>query len=66
VVLVRLKTLQKATSAPSGLRRLIEGNQNRTWMAIELEQLSDADKLGREIKSFIGNELKPVTMILCK
>ena len=61
-----MKTIQKATNAPSGLRLLIEQVRNRTWMALELEQQSDADKVGREIKSFIGNDLKAVTVLLMK
>ena len=61
-----MKTIQRATKTPSGLRSLIEKVQNKTWMALEIEQLSDADKLGREIKSFIGNELKPVTVLLIR
>lgn len=35
-------------------------------MALELEQQSDADKIGREIKAFIGKDLSPVTVLLMK
>jgi len=61
-----VKTIQKATNTPSGLRLLVEQVRNRTWMALELEQQSDADKVGREIRAFIGKELKPVTVLLMK
>jgi hypothetical protein len=62
----QVKTIQKATKAPSGLRLLVEQVRNRTWMALKLEQQSDADKVGREIKTLIGNDLKPVTVLLMK
>jgi len=61
-----MKIIQRPTTAPSGLRLLLEQTKNRTWMTLELEQHSDADKVGREIKAFIGNELKPVIVLLSK
>ena len=37
-----------------------------TWMALELESVADADKVARELRNFIGKDLKAVTVVLVK
>ena len=37
-----------------------------TWMALELETIADADKVSRELRNFIGKDLKAVTVVLVK
>ena len=62
-----MKTLQMSTNITSGLKTLINKVQNGTsWTAIELETQADAERVAREIKAFIGKELKPVTVLLVK
>ena len=61
-----MKTLQKSNNA-SQLTTLINKVQNGTsWTAIELETQADADKVAKEIKAFIGTDLKTVTVVLVK
>ena len=61
-----MKTLQKPVAGVAGLRTLVSRVSTATWMALELESVSDADKVSREIKAFIGKDLKAVTVLAFK
>ena len=61
-----MKTLQKPVTGVAGLRTLVSKVSTATWMALELESVSDADKVSGEIKAFIGKDLKAVTVVLVK
>ena len=37
-----------------------------TWTAYELETVADADKVSRELRNFIGKDLKAVTVLAFK
>ena len=61
-----MKTLQKPIAGVAGLRTLVSKVSTATWMALELESVSDADKVARELRNFIGKDLKAVTVVLVK
>ena len=61
-----MKTLQKPIAGVAGLRALVSRVSTATWMALELESVSDADKVARELRNFIGKDLKAVTVVLVK
>ena len=62
-----MKILHKPNSNASQLKTLINKVPNGTsWTAIELETQADAERVAREIKAFIGKDLKPVTVLLVK
>ena len=61
-----MKTLQKPVTGVAGLKTLVSKVSGATWMALELETVADADKVSREIKAFIGKDLKAVTVVLVK
>ena len=61
-----MKTLQKPVTGVAGLRTLVSKVSGATWMALELESVSDADKVSRELRNFIGKDLKAVTVVLVK
>ena len=61
-----MKTLQKPVTGVAGLRALIGRVSTATWMALELESVSDADKVARELRNFIGKDLKAVTVLAYK
>ena len=61
-----MKTLQKPVTGVAGLRALVSRVSGATWMALELESVSDADKVAREQRNFIGKDLKAVTVVLVK
>ena len=61
-----MKTLQKPVTGVAGLKTLIGRVSVTTWMALELESVSDADKVSRELRNFIGKDLKAVTVVLVK
>ncbi len=45
---------------------MISGHRSGSFAAYQLEQASDAAKVTKEIESFIGKDLKPVTVLLVK
>ena len=61
-----MKTLQKPIAGVAGLRALVSRVSTATWMALELESVADADKVSRELRNFIGKDLKAVTVVLVK
>ena len=61
-----MKTLQKPIAGVAGLKTLVSRVSTATWMALELESVSDADKVARELRNFIGKDLKAVTVVLVK
>ena len=61
-----MKTLQKPIAGVAGLRTLLSKVSAATWMALELESVSDADKVSREIRNFIGKDFKAVTVLAYK
>jgi len=61
-----MKTLQKPVTGVAGLRTLISRVSSATWMALELETVADADKIARELRNFIGKDLKAVTVLAYK
>ncbi len=62
-----MKIHHKPNSNATPLKTLVNKVPNGTsWTAIELETLSDAERVAREIKAFIGKDLKPVTVLLVK
>ena len=61
-----MKTLQKPVTGVAGLRTLVGRVSTATWMALELETIADADKVSRELRNFIGKDLKAVTVVLVK
>ena len=61
-----MKTLQKPIAGVAGLRTLVSKVSTATWMALELESVSDADKVARELRNFIGKDLKAVTVLAYK
>ncbi len=61
-----MKTLQKPVTGVAGLKTLVSKVSAATWMALELETIADADKVSREIRNFIGKDLKAVTVVLVK
>lgn len=61
-----MKTLQKPIAGVAGLKTLVSKVSGATWMALELESVADADKVAGEIKTFIGKDLKAVTVLLVK
>ncbi len=61
-----MKVIQKKTSNLASLRTLISGHRSGSFAAYKLEQASDASKVNKEIESFIGKDLKPVTVLLVK
>ena len=62
-----MKTLHKPNSNATQLKNLINKVPNGTiWTAIELETQADAERVAKEIKAFVGKDLKPVTVLLVK
>jgi len=61
-----MKVIQKKTSNLASLRTMISGHRSGSFAAYQLEQASDATKVTKEIESFIGKDLKPVTVLLLK
>ena len=61
-----MKTLQKPVTGVAGLRALVSRVSGATWMALELETIADADKVSRELRNFIGKDLKAVTVLAFK
>ena len=61
-----MKTRQKPIAGVAGLRTLVSKVSTATWMALELESVSDADKVARELRNFIGKDLKAVTVLAYK
>jgi len=61
-----MKTLQKPVTGVAGLKTLVSKVSAATWMALELETIADADKVSRELRNFIGKDLKAVTVVLVK
>jgi hypothetical protein len=61
-----MKTLQKPVTGVAGLRTLISKVSSATWMALELDTVADADKIARELRNFIGKDLKAVTVLAYK
>lgn len=61
-----MKVIQKKTSNLASLRTLISGHRSGSFAAYKLEQASDASKVNKEIESFIGKDLQPVTVLLVK
>jgi hypothetical protein len=45
---------------------MVSGHRSGSFAAYQLEQASDATKVTKEIESFIGKDLKPVTVLLLK
>jgi uncharacterized protein (DUF2344 family) len=58
-----MKTLQKPVTGVAGLRTLVGKVSSATWMALELGSVADADKIARELRNFIGKDLKAVTVL---
>ena len=61
-----MKVIQKKTSNLASLRTMISGHRSGSFAAYQLEQASEAAKVTKEIESFIGKDLKPVTVLLVK
>ena len=61
-----MKTIQKPVTGVAGLRTLVSKVSGATWMALELESVADADKIARELRNFIGKDLKAVTVLAYK
>ena len=61
-----MKVIQKKTTNMASLRTMISGHRAGSFAAYQLEQASDATKVTKEIESFIGKDLKPVTVLLLK
>ncbi len=61
-----MKVIHKKTSNLASLRTMISGHRSGSFAAYQLEQASDATKVTKEIESFIGKDLKPVTVLLLK
>ena len=61
-----MKVMQKKTSNLASLRTMISGHRSGSFAAYQLEQASDAAKVAKEIESFIGKDLQPVTVLLLK
>ena len=61
-----MKTLQKPVAGVAGLKTMLSKVSAATWMALELETIADADKVSRELRNFIGKDLKAVTVVLMK
>ena len=61
-----MKTLQKPVTGVAGLKKLVSKVSVITWMALELETVADADKVSRELRNFIGKDLKAVTVLAYK
>jgi hypothetical protein len=58
-----MKTIQKTVTGVAGLRTLLSRVSFTTWMALELGSVADADKIARELRNFIGKDLKAVTVL---
>ena len=61
-----MKTIQKPVTGVAGLKTLVSRVSAATWMALELESVADADKVSRELRNFIGKDLKAVTVLAYK
>ena len=61
-----MKTIQKPVAGVAGLKTMLSKVSAATWMALELESVADADKVSRELRNFIGKDLKAVTVVLVK
>jgi len=61
-----MKTIQKPVTGVAGLRTLVSKVSAATWTALELETVADADKVSRELRNFIGKDLKAVTVVFVK
>ena len=61
-----VKVIEKATTSISSLRSMVGKLQSGSWTAIRLEQQSDADKIGKSVRDFVGNDLQSVTVIVIK
>ena len=61
-----MKVIHKKTSNLAAMRTLISSHRSGSFAAYQLEQASDAAKVTKEIESFIGKDLKPVTVLLLK
>jgi hypothetical protein len=44
----------------------VSGHRSGSFAAYQIEQASDVAKVAKEIESFIGKDLKPVTVLLLK
>jgi hypothetical protein len=61
-----MKVIERATTSMSSLRSMVGKLQSGSWTAIRLEQQSDADKIGKSVRDFVGNDLQSVTVIVIK
>ena len=61
-----VKVVQKKTTQLASLRTLVSGHRSGSFAAYQIEQASDVAKVAKEIESFIGKDLKPVTVLLLK
>ncbi len=61
-----MRIIQRPTNSASTLQQLLKRLSSSTWTAIQIEQKSDTAKITNEINSFIGNDLKAVTVLLIK
>ncbi|MCZ8325770.1 MAG: hypothetical protein O9283_10960 [Sphingomonadaceae bacterium] len=61
-----VKVIQKKTNNLALLRTLVTGHRSGSFAAYQLDQSADAAKVAKEIESFIGKDLKPVTVLLLK
>jgi hypothetical protein len=61
-----VKVILKKTTNLASLRTLVSGHRSGSFAAYQIEQASDVAKVAKEIESFIGKDLKPVTVLLLK
>jgi hypothetical protein len=61
-----MKVIQKPTANLASLRSMITAIKSGTYATYQVEQLADAKQVSREMETFIGKDLKPVTVVLIK
>lgn len=61
-----MKVIERGSTSLSGLRSMVDRVRTGSFAAYQIEQKADASRIGREIEAFIGNDLKPVTVIILK
>ena len=61
-----MKTIIRSTTNLNELRTLTGNFSNGSVAAFQINQLGDAQLIAREIESFAGRDLSPITVVLIK
>jgi hypothetical protein len=61
-----MKVIQKGSTNLSSLKTMIGRIKSGSFVAYQIDQKADCTKVAREIEGFIGQDLKPVTVLIVK